>query len=366
MATWISIGAHADVDPTEGNLLSENASLLLGVYDKTDMSFVDARANDVNGDGVIREDDLGGGETVTIDGVTTGFDSIQAYTAIVTLGDGSAFKTSVGVAQLTSGESYIIPTDETHLDFLNIQSIELAEVRTAEFHGMYVKSAARSIDGSRIVCFVSGTLIETDRGNLPVESLSPGHMVRTVDRGFQPLRWIGSFAILTTERTRPISIEKGALGRNVPGRDLMVSPQHRILVNSKIAQRLFDSDEVLIPAKKLVGAPGISVAREVRHVTYWHILFDRHEIVFSNGAPTESLFLGPMTVEAIPRDLLNEARNRLEMSGSARGGHVPARAFARGKAQNELARRHAKNRKAFVCVEAVEAAATTRSAPATT
>ena len=354
MATWISIGTFADVDPTEGNFLSENASLLLGTYDSADMSFVEATANDINGDGIIWENDLGGGETITIDGVTTGFDSVQTYTAIVTLGDGSRFKASVGVVQLTNGETYILPTDETHLDSLNIQSIELVEVGVANFDGMHAKSAARSIDDSRIVCFASGTLIETDHGNEPIETLVPGRMVRTMDRGFQPLRWIESFRHRTKEATRPILIGKSALGRGVPHQDLMVSPQHRILVNSKIALRVFNAEQVLIPAKKLVGAPGIRVTAEVNEVTYWHVLFDHHEIIFANGAPTESLYLGPMATDAIPDDVLARAQSCLRLAEVEQARPTPARRFARGKAQIEFTRRHIKNRKAFLDVEARE------------
>ncbi|WP_299679664.1 Hint domain-containing protein [uncultured Roseobacter sp.] len=356
MATWISIGSFADVDTTEGNTTSENAAALLGTYDNSVMSFVNATATDSNGDGVIWENDLGGAETITIDGVTSTLDSIQSYAATVTLGDGSTMLTSVGIAQLANGQAYVVPTDQTHLDNISIQSIELTSVENASYDGMYVSSASRSIDSSSVVCFASGTLIETDQGEIPVGALSPGARLRTLDRGFQPIRWIGSFTIPTTPRTCPIAIEKDALGPGIPSRTLMVSPQHRVFVNSKIAQRIFDHPEVLIPAKKLVGVPGIRSATEVARITYWHILLDRHEIIFSNGAPTESLFLGPMAEQILPDDMLQAARRSPAGPAGSSSAAEPARLFTRGKAQAKLAERHVKNQQAFVRLAAAELA----------
>ena len=63
-------------------------------------------------------------------------------------------------------------------------------------------------------------------------------------------------------------------------RDLLVSLQHCILVRSITAKRMFDRPEVLIAAKKLVGLPGIGTDTRARFVTYWHLLFDRHEVIF--------------------------------------------------------------------------------------
>lgn len=76
------------------------------------------------------------------------------------------------------------------------------------------------------------------------------------------------------------------MGAGIPDRDLLVSPQHRVLVRSAIAQRMFGSSEVLVAAKQLLQLPGISLAEDVAGVSYVHLLFDRHEIVVSNGAET--------------------------------------------------------------------------------
>lgn len=71
-------------------------------------------------------------------------------------------------------------------------------------------------------------------------------------------------------------------------RDLLVSPQHRILVRSKVAQRMFGKQEVLAAAKHLLTLDGIEIADDVQETTYYHILFDRNEIVYADGAEAET------------------------------------------------------------------------------
>jgi hypothetical protein len=57
-------------------------------------------------------------------------------------------------------------------------------------------------------------------------------------------------------KVRPIRIKAGALGRNMPERNLTVSLQHRILVNSKLARRLHGDDEMLVAAKHRLQGEG--------------------------------------------------------------------------------------------------------------
>ena len=155
-----------------------------------------------------------------------------------------------------------------------------------------------------VTCFARGTRIETPRGPVAVEDLRPGDLVLTRDRGAQPLRWVGSSRVdggtlASTPRLRPIRIRAGALGQHAPAQDLLVSPQHRILVRSKIAQRMFGAAEVLVAAKQLVLLDGIDVAEDLAEVEYFHLLFDRHEVVISNGAETESLYTGPQALRSV-------------------------------------------------------------------
>lgn len=155
-----------------------------------------------------------------------------------------------------------------------------------------------------LTCFTPGTMIACPDGARPVEDLSSGDLVLTAEGDAKPIRWIGrtsldAIDLAAAPSLLPICISKGALGEGMPDRDLVVSPQHRVLVSSKIAQRIFDSKDVLIPAKKLVGYPGIDVVDTCEAVDYLHVLLDEHSVLISNGAPSESLFWG----EQVDREL---------------------------------------------------------------
>lgn len=145
-----------------------------------------------------------------------------------------------------------------------------------------------------VICLARGTLIQNEHGPVAIEDLAEGMLVATRDNGLQPLRWVGSLTLAAHPQIRPIRIRAGALGPNRPTQDLIVSPQHRILIRSRIARRMFDANEVLVPAKQLLQIEGIDIATDLKSIDYFHLLFDQHEIVTSNGAETESLHAGPV------------------------------------------------------------------------
>jgi hypothetical protein len=151
---------------------------------------------------------------------------------------------------------------------------------------------------SVVVCFAAGTMIDTPEGEKPIESLSVGDLVRTADHDYQPIRWIGSSKVAAVGHVAPILIKAGALGNT---RDLRVSPQHRILLGGWQAEILFGDDEVLVAAKHLVNDSTILRA-EGGEVEYFHMLFDTHEIVFAEGAPSESFHPGQEGWGALAED----------------------------------------------------------------
>lgn len=137
-------------------------------------------------------------------------------------------------------------------------------------------------------CFVLGTTLLTSIGCRNIEDLSVGDLVETVDGGQCPIRWIGRSTTAGDGDCAPVLFRAGAIG-NV--NDLRMSPQHRVLINDWRAQLFFDQDEVLVQAKHLVD--GTSVVREKSDtVEYFHLLFDEHELIFSDGAVTENFFPG--------------------------------------------------------------------------
>ena len=160
-------------------------------------------------------------------------------------------------------------------------------------------------------CFAAGTLIETETGPRLIEELLPGDRILTCDAGLQELRWVGRRHISSDVFSRmpkwcPVRISAGALGAGLPKRDMMVSPQHRVLIRSRIAQRMFDADELLVAAKDLVGLEGIARADDITQVDYIHLMFDAHRIVLAEGAPMESFYLGPMVLRSLDIATRNE------------------------------------------------------------
>ena len=217
--------------------------------------------------------------------------------------------------------------------------------------GAAVTGTDLTYDNTNVVCFTAGTLIGTLLGPVRVEDLKAGDDVLTLDTGTQKIRWIGSthrdsIDLAADPKLRPVRISAGALGEGLPAQDLLVSRQHRFLVRSPIALRMFETSEVLLPAIKLIGLEGIAIAQDVDAVEYFHILFDRHEIVCSNGAWSESLFTGPEALQAVPpasaqeiKKLFPEICETGYEPASAR--HIPET----GKLMRKLVARHKKNNK---------------------
>ncbi|WP_410217923.1 Hint domain-containing protein [Paracoccus sp. (in: a-proteobacteria)] len=192
-------------------------------------------------------------------------------------------------------------------------------------------------------CFTPGTRIETPKGPCAIETLVAGDLVVTIDNGPQPIRWIGRRLIpALTDRNvhlRPIRIAAGALGPHVPQTALTVSPQHRVLIRSAFAQDIFGVPEILAAAKQLVAVPGIDVADDATEVTYIHMLLQRHELVLSNGAVTETMYAGPEALKAYGPVARNEIM-RLAGLDSSDARLPKVRPTPRGGQARRLAQLH--------------------------
>ncbi|MDZ4095254.1 MAG: Hint domain-containing protein, partial [Paracoccaceae bacterium] len=154
-----------------------------------------------------------------------------------------------------------------------------------------------------IPCFTPGCLIETDRGARPVEDLIPGDKVLTRDNGAQTLRWVGKRQLsradlMAQDRFCPVRFRAGAFGAGMPARDMMVSPQHRVLFTGPRAEMLFGEPEVLVAAAHLLGTRGVHRVFPAP-VCYIHLLFDAHEIIRADGIWTESFQPGDLTLNSM-------------------------------------------------------------------
>ncbi len=203
------------------------------------------------------------------------------------------------------------------------------------------------------ICFVQGSFIATGNGEIPIENLKVGDLIQTLDHGLQPLRWIGrrhlsAVDLAENENMRPIRIHKDVIGAGNGAGDLVVSPQHRILIASKVVQRMFDKKEVLVAAKQLLAIDGVDIAYDFEVVTYFHILFDQHEIVFANGCPSESLYLGKEALNSLSADGRKEICKLFPEVASPTFMATSCRPFIQNKKARELALCHKKNRKSFL------------------
>jgi hypothetical protein len=200
---------------------------------------------------------------------STGLITLTASTQL----DPAQWDSAIGQLQYTnSATTATEPVGTTH-------TISLVSVTS--FGGAYTTTTQIGND-SIVVCFYPGTRIRTPDGEVAVETLKAGDLVLTADGAAAPVRWIGRQTVSTVFgdklRVLPIRIRAGALADSVPARDLLVSPDHGLLVEG-----------VMVQAAALVNETSIVRESAVPQTfTYRHIELDGHALVIAEGAPAET------------------------------------------------------------------------------
>lgn len=279
------------------------------------------------------------------------YDVLAVYNnSVITYTDGTTATIQAHIFQDYNGETFWAPqaTQNGFQDAMEakpIRALKLGTLSTATNSGL---GANRDAWEYQIPCFTRGVAITVRDGQKPVEDLAVGDLVLTRDNGLQPIRWIGSRRIGGTVLERnprlcPIRIRAGALGGNTPASDLIVSPQHRILVRSKLAQRMFGIDEVLVAARQLLDVDGVEIARDMPEVEYFHFMFDDHQLVLANGAETESLYAGPGALNAVGPAARDEILALFPELRELESGVpvLPVRPLVEGRTARHLIGRHA-------------------------
>ncbi len=209
--------------------------------------------------------------------------------------------------------------EDTDIDVLDLTGVRANVIQTGPESGTVELldengNVARRVTYSEIeqiiICFTPGTRIATQTGEVAVESLKPGDRVFTRDNGIQPVRWVGRRDLSAGDMKanpdfHPVLIRKGALGKGLPERDMVVSPQHRMLVTSDLAEVMFQEREVLLAAKHLTGLDGVDQVA-ANAVSYLHLMFDQHEVVLADGAWSESFQPGDRSLKGIGQEQRDE------------------------------------------------------------
>ena len=215
---------------------------------------------------------------------------------------------TAGLSNFPSGATQI-GAGEDFGSFLAGQSIKRIPDGSDNFVNNQGASPGRP--NGPVICFVAGTLIDTPDGPRPVETFAPGDPVCAADGRTLRVRQVFAREVSAAEQMaapslRPVRIGAGTLGSGLPLRDLFVSRQHRMLVQSPVAGRMFGEDTVLVAAVRLTELPGMDICAPLRPVTFVHLAFDRHEIIIAEGAASESLYPGPEALRTLPKPAVNE------------------------------------------------------------
>jgi hypothetical protein len=352
----IRLGVLADIDTTEGNTTAENASSLVGLtlgdisnplWEQT-QSFSpgtsgfgggSATAYDMNNTASNDQFRINGGPNQIFDGTSI-------YNATITYTDGTTATITAVIFQDTAGNSYLAPefsanADQTALEAGAIRSLTLDSLVGNVYSGL---TGTRQTSNFA-VCFAQGTQIETPTGERAIESLIAGDLVQTLDNGPQPIRWIGGRTVPAILGMEPVLFDQGSLGPNIPKRPMMLSRQHRLMLDTVVAERMTGTRQVLVPAYKLSGLPGVRIVQTVGFVTYWHFLCDQHEIVIADGAPAETLYLGQQARKSMSSTAIAEVTKLFPDLVHHKATIKPARSLMNGARQSRLINRLFQNGK---------------------
>ncbi|MDZ7575061.1 MAG: Hint domain-containing protein [Pseudotabrizicola sp.] len=195
-------------------------------------------------------------------------------------------------------QDYPSPGSVTYLAFMPYEQATAAEMNAFGNGAIAVQNVNTSPDPVP-VCYVGGTRLEGVDGAVAVEDLRAGDLIMTRDSGPQPIRWIGWSEHRwpgTDEKLRPVRIPARSMDGQLPYRDLMISPQHRILLCKESFAFVDTDEECFAPALSFEGYRGVERDTSCQTVRYYHVLLDRHSVLTAEGLLSESFFPGPVAM----------------------------------------------------------------------
>jgi hypothetical protein len=229
----------------------------------------------------------------------------NAQGAAQTVGHGS--EVGDAGAQITLEGNYTLMSEDGDVIDLLVLMIEGAERMVLALSPLAprtlyalikIEKAKKKQHLADLIClsFGRGTLITMPDGQQrPIETLAVGERVLTRDHGGQILRWVGQARIRAAAAFAPVVIAAGALGNSG---DLVVGQHHRLFLYQRQKIAGLGTSEILVQAKHFVDGER-AFLRETGYVDYFSLIFDRHEIIYAEGIPVESLMVSDATVNRL-------------------------------------------------------------------
>lgn len=338
----IYLGNFADFDSDEADLEAEDSSALIATFGSAanPMSdfVVNLQTESNDGNSAIGRDNTSTPDTITFETSPGGSTETTTVDSIFRVHTEIQFSNGLGpisngffVIQDINGNAFFLADDQEFafgqvnsraIDSITITSI--SDDNRSELTQSWVDAGPFvSTSAGPTICFLPETRIATPSGEVAAGSLKVGDYVTTLDNGPRPILWVG----LKRMRFRPgdgafkpYRIKQGALGDGLPKRNLKLSKQHRLLLRSR-------GDEHLGPVIGFSSLSGVSRMNGASEATFINFLFSRHEIIFAEGVPVESLYVGPNCLNILSR------KDHLAICKALGGGSIdgvsmdPARPF---------------------------------------
>lgn len=181
--------------------------------------------------------------------------------------------------------------------------------RAMEYTLVKVEPAPEAAAVTDLLCisFARGTMITmADGSQRAIETLTPGLRVLTRDHGPQPVQFMGQATLRAVGAFAPVVITSGTMGN---AGDLIVSQHHRMFLYLRNRAPGVPTAELLVQARHLVDGEQVFI-REGGFVDYFSIVFPRHEIIYAEGIPAESLMVTEAVLNRLPAELAHEVKTR--------------------------------------------------------
>lgn len=174
----------------------------------------------------------------------------MAMIGTVTFDDGSTCSGTLGVFPADNGDTFmLVLNSQPDLASQGIDTIILTSPVNADDVG--IERTAE--DDHEFVRYGPGTRLATPLGPKRADELMVGDDLTTLDDGPQPIRWVGKrrLRLAAPHPAQPVRIGRGTVGSGLPKRDLILSPNHRVLLDTSLVHALHDPLGALAPAKAL-------------------------------------------------------------------------------------------------------------------